>query len=133
MQLQAVKLTIYLTEDDRVERQRAWEVLLERAREDGMAGATVWRGIEGFGRRGFLRSSRFIDASQGMPVTVELVDEDERIDAFLPTVARLVPGALVLRQRVRAISRESAAADALDDPRPSPSSLGETRGPDEGQ
>lgn len=124
MQVQAVKLTIYLTEDDRVGRQRAWEVLLERAREDGMAGATVWRGIEGFGRRGFLRSSRSIDASQGMPVTVELVDEDERIDAFLPTVARLVPGALVVRQRIRAISRESATADALDDPRPSSSSPG---------
>lgn len=121
MQAQAVVLTIYLTEDDSVGRQPAWQVLVECAREDGMAGATVWRGIEGFGRRGFLRGSRSVDAAQGAPVSVEIVDEHQRIEGFLPTVARLVPGALVVRENARVISRLNASADALDDPHPASS------------
>lgn len=109
----ATRLTIYLTEDDRVGHRWAWEALVEAAREGGLAGATVWRGVEGFGRRGYVRSSRFVDAAEGLPLAVELIDRDERIDRFLPAVARLVAGALVVRERVRVLPRRPAPSSGV--------------------
>lgn len=118
MEGEATRLTVFLTEDDHTGRRAAWKELLERARDDGMAGATVWRGIEGFGRRGYLRSARAIDAAQGLPLVVEVIDEPERVDAFLAVVAHVAPDALVVRQRVRRSTRRPATYGALDDPRP---------------
>jgi PII-like signaling protein len=65
-----------------------------------MAGATVWRGVEGFGRSGHLRTVRFPDVSRGLPLAVEIVDLTERVDAFVPIVADLAPGSLVTREEV---------------------------------
>jgi PII-like signaling protein len=95
------RLTVYLTEDDRAGRRSLYEVLLERAREDGMAGASIWRGIEGFGASGRLRTSRFPDAASGLPIAVEVIDVPERVEAFLAAVHHLAPGSLVTREAVR--------------------------------
>ncbi|MGA2209333.1 MAG: DUF190 domain-containing protein [Acidimicrobiales bacterium] len=105
------RLTVYLTEDDRAGRRCLYEVLLERAREDGMAGASIWRGIEGFGASGRLRTSRFPDAANGLPVAVEVIDLPERVEAFLAVVRLLAPGSLVTREAVQ-IRRRDPAVDA---------------------
>ncbi len=120
MEGDATRITVYLTEDDHLGRQSAWRRLVEQARDDGLAGATVWRGVEGFGRRGYLRSSRFVDAAQAMPIAVEIVDAAERIDAYLPVVERVAPDALVVRQQVELRRRlqRPLASGGLDDPRP---------------
>jgi PII-like signaling protein len=94
------KLTIFLTEDDRAGHRALHEALVEEAHRHGMAGATVWRGVEGFGRSGHLRTARFPDVARGFPVMVELIDVPERIDAFVAVVAELAPGSLVTRQEV---------------------------------
>ena len=121
MEGEATRLSVFLTEDDHTGRRAAWKELLERARDDGMAGATVWRGIEGFGRSGYLRSARAIDAAQGLPLVFEMIDEVERVDAFLAVVAHVAPDALVVRQRIQRLqrsARQPATYGTLDDPRP---------------
>jgi PII-like signaling protein len=105
------RLTIFLTEDDRDGHRPLWEALVETAREQGMAGATVWRGVEGFGRSGHLRTIRFPDISRGLPLAVEIVDMTERVDAFLPKVAELAPGALVTREEVALAHHRPAGAE----------------------
>ncbi|MHB8593497.1 MAG: DUF190 domain-containing protein, partial [Acidimicrobiales bacterium] len=90
----------------------------ERAREDGMAGATVWVGVEGFGTSGRIRTNRFADVATGMPLAVEMIDLPERIEAFLPAVRQLAPGSLVTREQVRITRITPTPALALDDPAP---------------
>jgi uncharacterized protein len=115
----ATRIVIFLSEDDRSGHHRLHETLLNRAREDGMAGATIWRGIEGFGASGRVRTSRFPDAIIGLPVTIELIDTAERIEAFLPVVKELAPGSFVTREEVRATGFGEAPGPGLDDPIPS--------------
>lgn len=117
---QASRLMVFTTEDDRAGHQGVWEAVLERAREDGMRGATVWRGIEGFGAGGNLRTTRFPDTSPGLPVVVEIIDEPQRIDAFATVVADLAPDALVTTEPVLASRRNGTAALPLDDTPPRP-------------
>jgi uncharacterized protein len=112
------RLMIFLSEDDRVEHRGLHEALLERAREDGMAGATVWRGIEGFGSSGRLRTTRFPDLATGLPLAVEVIDLPERIEMFLAAVKQLAPGSLVTREQVHMTRQRPVAPPALDDPAP---------------
>lgn len=111
------RIVIFLSEDDRIGHHGLHEAILDRAREDGMAGATVWRGIEGFGKSGHFRTARFPDANIGLPVTLEVIDRPERIDAFLPVVKALAPGSLVTSEQVQMTRFASARPPALDDPR----------------
>lgn len=112
------RIVIYLSEDDRVGHRGLHEALIERAREDGMAGATVWRGIEGFGSSGRIRTTRFPDMATGLPLALEVIDLPERIEAFLPVVKELAPGSLVTREEVQMTRYRPAAAPALDHPGP---------------
>jgi hypothetical protein len=115
----ATRIVIFLSEDDRSGHHGLQEVLLERAREDGLAGATIWRGIEGFGASGHMRTSRFPDAVIGLPVTVELIDTPDHIEAFLPVVKELAPRSFVTREEVK-VSRFGAPNQlGLDDSNPS--------------
>lgn len=108
-------MTIYLTEDDRSGHRALWSVILDHAREEAMAGATLWRGIEGFGRSGRLRSDRFPDAAQGLPMVLEIIDSAQRIEAFVPVVTETAPEALVVLEPVEVTRRAAARALALDD------------------
>lgn len=114
----ACRLMVYTSEGARAGHRGAWEALLERAREDGLRGATVWRGIEGFGASGQLRTSRFPDTAAGLPLVVEIVDHADRVDAFLPVVAELAPDALVTTEVVQIARRRRAGATPLDDAPP---------------
>lgn len=95
------RVVVFLSEDDRYGHRGADEELLDRARQAGVAGATVWRGVEGFGASGHLRTTRFPDVADGLPLVVEVVDVAERVDAFLDQVHEVLPGALVTRESVR--------------------------------
>lgn len=113
------RLMIFLTEDDRAGRQGLHEALLQRAREDGIAGATVWRGIEGYGASGHLRTIRSPDMVRGLPLVVEVVDRAERVEDFLRVVGEMAPGSLVTKEPVR-MSRRPSAGLVLDDQMPAP-------------
>lgn len=74
--------------------------VIERAREEGLAGASILRGVEGFGHSGRLRTSRFPDIAVDLPVVIQIVDSESRIDEFLPRLTELTGDELVIRQPV---------------------------------
>jgi hypothetical protein len=113
------RIMIFLSEDDRIGHHGLHESLLDRAREDGMAGATVWRGIEGFGASGHVRTARTPDAVIGLPLALEVIDTPERIESFLSVVSELAPRSFVTREQV-AMTRSGPRASVrpLDDPGP---------------
>ena len=97
----ATRLTVFTTESAVTPDGRPLHLaLVERARQEGVAGATVLRGVEGFGSSGHLLTTRFADLALGLPLVIEIVDRDERIDSFLPALRELAGDELVLRQRV---------------------------------
>ena len=99
----ATKVTIFLSEDDRLHHRGLHEEIMQRAKDFGVIGATVWRAIEGFGQSGRVRTSRFPDANTGLPLIVELIDSPERIESFLVTLRELAPGSLVTKEQVQLI------------------------------
>ena len=79
-------LRIFIGESDRHAGMLLYEWIVRTAREQGLAGATVLRGVEGFGARSRLRTAKILDLSTDLPIVVEIVDTLEKIDAFLPII-----------------------------------------------
>jgi len=92
-------LRIFVGESDRHEGQPLYQWLVLKAREQGLAGATVLRGIAGFGAHSRLHSAKLLRLSEDLPIVVEIVDTRERIEAFLPLVdAAITEGLATLEQ-----------------------------------
>ncbi|MCA1845462.1 MAG: DUF190 domain-containing protein [Actinobacteria bacterium] len=91
-------LTIFIGETDRHGRQPLYTEIVSRARQVGLAGATVLRGAEGFGATALVHRSHAFGLSEDLPVVVVIVDEPERIEAFMPVVDELVTEGLVVRE-----------------------------------
>jgi len=79
-------LRIFIGESDRHAGMLLYEWIVRTARKHGLAGATVLRGVEGFGARSRLRTAKILDLSTDLPIVVEIVDTLEKIDAFLPII-----------------------------------------------
>lgn len=107
-------LRIFLGEADKVHHGSLAETIVREARAAGLAGATAWRGMTGFGYTSRLRTDRILDLSTDLPVVVEIVDADARIEAFLPTLHQLFEtakcGGLVTMEKVRIIRYTPASA-----------------------
>lgn len=83
-------LRIFIGEADRLHHQPLYELIVKRAHTTGLAGVTVVRGIEGFGRRsGTIHTARILRLSEDLPIIIEIVDTEENIRGFLPTVDEL--------------------------------------------
>jgi PII-like signaling protein len=95
------RVVVFLTEDDRAGHRRLHQVIIERARDEGISGATLWRGVEGFGSSGKVRTDRFPDSITGLPLALEFIDSPEQMEAFLPALVELAPGSLITRESVR--------------------------------
>jgi PII-like signaling protein len=93
-------LRIFIGESDRWNHRPLYEEIVRQARERGMAGATVLRGIEGFGARSVLHTARILRLSEDLPLVVEVVDTEAKVDAFLPTVDAMIGDGLVTVERV---------------------------------
>ena len=93
-------LRIFVGESDRRDGKPLYEWLVLRAREQGLAGATVLRGIEGFGADSRLHTAKILRLSEDLPIVVEIVDTREKIEAFLPTVDEAVTEGLATLERV---------------------------------
>jgi PII-like signaling protein len=104
---EAIRIMVFLSEDDRHHHHGLHEVLLNKALEIGIVGATVWRGIEGFGPSGRVRTTRFPDANTGLPLVVEVIDASGHTDEFLRIVSELAPDSLVTKEKVQ-LSRMSS-------------------------
>lgn len=89
-------IRIYIGETDRHDRRLLHEAIVEEARRRGMAGATVTRGIMGFGANSRIHTERILRLSENLPVVVEIVDTPEHVEEFLPWLDGVVESGLVL-------------------------------------
>ncbi len=100
-------LRVFFGEADKVRHVALHEVIVREARAAGLAGATVWRGSLGYGRTSRIRSAKVLDLSTDLPMILEIVDEESKIDAFLTTLHDLFEqagcGGLVTLEKVEII------------------------------
>jgi len=96
-------LRIYIGESDRWHGEPLAAALVRRAHEQGLAGATVVRGLEGFGANSRVHTTRILRLSEDLPVVVEIVDRSERIEDFLPLLDEMVTEGLVVLQEVHVV------------------------------
>ena len=96
-------LRIFIGENDRWEGKPLFEAIVLKVREMGGAGATVLRGIEGFGAQSRIHTARILRLSEDLPIVVEIVDTAERIDALLPMLDTMIRDGLVTIEDVRVV------------------------------
>jgi PII-like signaling protein len=96
-------LRIFIGEDDKAEGRPLYEAIVLRAREVHLAGATVLRGPLGFGRSSVLHTAKVLRLSQDLPVIVEIVDTEEKINGFLPVLNQLTKSCLITLEKVTVI------------------------------
>lgn len=94
-------LRVFVGESDKHEGKPLYEWLVLKAREAGLAGATVLRGIEGFGAHSRLHTAKILRLSEDLPIVVEIVDSREKIEAFMPTVDHAITEGLATLEKVR--------------------------------
>jgi uncharacterized protein len=92
----ARRITIYIGESDRYHHKPLYAEIVHRAHQQGLAGASVFRGIEGFGAASRIHTSRLLSLSEDLPLAIIIVDTAERTDAFLEEIAELVTGGLII-------------------------------------
>jgi PII-like signaling protein len=110
----ALKLTIIVGEDEVFAHRPVHSEIVILAREHGLAGATVVRGIESFGRRSIMHTSRIVSLSNDLPVVITIIDEDAKIRAFLPTVTEIVSGGIVTVEDVAVVHYVGKPGDDAD-------------------
>ena len=99
----AVRLTIFVGEDDVWHHKPLYHEIVHRAHAAGLAGASVLRGIEGYGASSRVHTTRLLSLSQDLPIAIVIVDQDDRIRAFLPQLDDLVTEGLVIIDPVEVI------------------------------
>ncbi|WP_327426623.1 MULTISPECIES: DUF190 domain-containing protein [unclassified Streptomyces] len=92
----ALRVTIFIGENDTWHHKPLYSEIVHRAHAAGLAGASVFRGIEGFGASSLIHTSRLLSLSEDLPVAVVIVDTEERVRAFLPKLDELVTEGLVI-------------------------------------
>ncbi len=98
-----VLLRIYVGENDRWKGKPLYKAIVELVKEKGLAGATVLRGLMGFGKVSILRTPSILRLSTDLPVVIEIVDEREKIDKIKPMILEMVERGLVIEQDVRVL------------------------------
>jgi PII-like signaling protein len=103
LQGEGLLVRIFVGESDRWEGGPLYEAIVQRARDKGLAGATVLRGIEGFGAHNFIHSARVLRLAEDLPIVIEIVDQKEKVEAFLPELDGMVTEGLVTLEPVQVI------------------------------
>ena len=96
-------LRVFIGETDRWKHQPLYEAIVLKAREAHLAGATVLRGPMGFGKSSVLHTAKILRLSMDLPLVIEIVDSEEKINAFLPLLDEMMKGGLVTLEKVRVI------------------------------
>jgi len=99
----AYLLRVFVGESDKSGHVPLYEGIVLKAREAGLAGATVIRGVMGFGRHSVMHTAKILRLSEDLPMIVEIVDSLEKIEAFLPVLDSVAPEALIMLEQVRVI------------------------------
>ena len=100
---EAVLLRIFIGESDRWEHRPLYESIVLKAREAHLAGATVLRGPMGFGKSSRLHTAKILRLSMDLPLVIEIVDSEEKINSFLPVLDPMIGGGLVTLEKVKVI------------------------------
>jgi uncharacterized protein len=101
---EAELLRIFIGESDKWHGRPLYEVIVEEARKRNMAGATVLKGVLGFGADSRIHSAKILRLSEDLPLVIELVDKPERIADFLPQLDTMIDEGLVTLEKVRVIA-----------------------------
>lgn len=97
-------LRIFVGESDKHGHHPLYEAIVLKAREQGLAGVTVLRGVMGFGKHSILHTAKILRLSEDMPMVIEIVDSREKIDDFLPLLDDMITDGLVTLEPVRVIN-----------------------------
>jgi uncharacterized protein len=96
-------LRIFVGESDKHGHHTLYEAIVLKAREMGLAGATVTRGVMGFGKHSIIHTAKILRLSEDLPMIVEIADSLENIERFLPTLDEMIKDGLVTLDKVRVI------------------------------
>ena len=102
-QEEMVLMRIFVGESDRYEKQALYEALVELFREQGLAGATVIKGAMGYGGHSEVHTDRYLRLSSELPVVIEVVDNQDKIDAVLPLIESMFQGGMITMEKARVI------------------------------
>jgi hypothetical protein len=109
---QGALLRVFVGESDRFDGKPAYEAIVLRAREAGLAGATVFRGAMGFGAHSRLHTFKILRLSEDLPILIEIVDSEEKINGFIPIIDQIVQEGLITIEPVRVIKYRAPAPGA---------------------
>jgi len=107
---EAELLRIFIGEADKFEGKPLYEVIARLAHRKGMAGATVIRGLMGFGAHSRMHTAKILRLSEDLPIIIEIVDEPEKIEALLPELDKMITEGLVTLEKIRVIAYRYNAA-----------------------
>jgi PII-like signaling protein len=96
-------MRIFLAEGDRYEHRPLYEALVEMLRKEGFAGATVLRGVSGFGAHSVYHSQKLLDLSADLPMIIEAVESEEKINNVMPRIDAMMSGGMITLEKVRVI------------------------------
>jgi len=96
-------MLIFLAEGDRYEHRPLYEALVEMLRKEGFAGATVLRGVSGFGAHSVYHSQKLLDLSADLPMIIEAVEAEEKINRVMPRIDAMMSGGMITLEKVRVI------------------------------
>jgi hypothetical protein len=102
-------LRIFVGESDRYGHHPLYESIVLKAREQGLAGATVLRGLMGFGKHSVLHTTKILRLSEDLPMIVEIVDSREKVENFLPLLDDMISDGLVTLERVKVLHYKATA------------------------
>ena len=100
---EARRVRVYIGESDHWHGKPLYTAIVERCRQEGLAGATVLRGIEGYGANSRIHTARILRLSEDLPIVVDIVDRSERIDALLPILDEMVTEGLITVENVHIV------------------------------
>jgi len=100
---ESLLLRIFIGESDQFEGRPLYEAIVLKAREQHLAGATVLRGPMGYGKSSRLHRANFLELSEDLPLVIEIVDEETKIEAFRPFLRKMMGSGLVTLERVKVL------------------------------
>ncbi len=107
----AVLLRIFIGEDDKADHRPLYEAIVLKAREMHLAGATVLRGPMGFGHSSVLHTTKIVRLSQDLPLVIEIVDSEEKINTFVDAIEGMMGSALVTTEMVKVVQYGTTRLD----------------------